>query len=134
VPTQQVLAWSGSLLKVVDIAMLGAVINYFGGVSWLWEMWDRLPPDHSEPLAGPYTLTFFAALSAVLLGLGVWVVLFVLSKSGIVVSKEQLVAWPILVSTVVYVAGGLLWPERTRDRDELINALESDEETAVAAK
>jgi hypothetical protein len=35
---------------------------------------------------------------------------------------------------VVYVAGGLLWPERTRDRDELINALESDEETAVAAK
>jgi hypothetical protein len=75
-----------------------------------------------------------AALSAVLLGLGVWLVLFVLSKSGVVVSKEQLVAWPILVSAVVYVAGGLLWPERTQDRDELVNALESDEETAVAAK
>jgi Na+/proline symporter len=102
VPTQQALAWSGSLLKIFDIAakwfavatllhvfagldynlgilitgavtlvyctigglwadaltdfgqfviqavagiaMFGAVINYFGGISWLWEMWDRLPP------------------------------------------------------------------------------------------
>ena len=120
VPTQQVLAWSGSLLKVVDIAakwaavavllrgfagvpitwgiiligavtmiysvigglwadaltdfgqfiiqavagfaMFGAVIAHFGGVSWIWDMWGRLPASHSEPLAGPYTITFFMAL------------------------------------------------------------------------
>jgi Na+/proline symporter len=120
VPTQQVMAWAGSILKVVDIAakwaavavllrgfagvpltwgivligavtmvysvigglwadaltdfgqfviqavagivMFGAVINFFGGISWLWEIWDKLPADHSKPLNGPYTLTFFMAL------------------------------------------------------------------------
>jgi Na+/proline symporter len=380
VPTQQVIAWAGSLLKVVDIAakwaavslllkgfagvpvawgiiligavtmiysvigglwadaltdfgqfiiqavagfaMFGAVINYFGGLSWMWDMWDKLPPTNSEPLAGPYTMTFFlalfliktleynggmwnlaqrymaapdgtaarrsaalssalwlvwplvlffpmwaaplivpgianpdnayvamgiqmlpagliglvlagffshtmamvssdanvisavitrdmlpriwkganrlsekaklqgarlttflfiaasmliaigtngtgvvikivvdvvaatvgvigiplilgllpwfrrsgpaAALSSVLLGLGVWATLFISQKSGVTVSKEALVALPILVSTVTYIAVGLFRPERTADRDELIDALESDEDTTKA--
>jgi Na+/proline symporter len=385
VPTQQVMAWSGSLLKVVDIAakwaavsvllrgfagvplewgiiligavtmiysvvgglwadaltdfgqfiiqavagfaMFGAVISYFGGISWMWEMWDKLPEQNSEPLAGPYTITFFlalfliktleynggmwnlaqrymaapdgtaarrsaalssalwlvwplvlffpmwaaplivpgianpdnayvemgiqmlpaglvglvlagffshtmamvssdanvisavitrdmlpriwkgasrlsekaklqgarittflfitasmliaigtsgtgvvikivvdvvaatvgvigiplilgllpwfrrsgprAALSSVLLGLGVWAVLFIMSKSGVTVSKEALVSTPIVLSTLVYILGGVFFPERTTQRDELIDTLESDEGVpteTVAAK
>ncbi|TWP52980.1 Na+:solute symporter [Lentzea tibetensis] len=120
VPTQQVMAWAGAMLKVVDIAakwvavalllqgfagvpifwgialtgvvtmiysvlgglwadaltdfgqfiiqaaagfaMFFAVASHFGGISFMWEIWDKLPENHSEPLAGPYTLTFFMAL------------------------------------------------------------------------
>ncbi|WP_309109874.1 sodium:solute symporter family protein [Saccharothrix sp.] len=120
VPTQQVMAWAGAALKVVDIAakwvavalllkgfagvevwlgitlvglvtmvysvlgglwadaltdfgqfiiqglagiaMFVAVAAHFGGISFMWEIWDQLPESHSEPLAGQYTLVFFMAL------------------------------------------------------------------------
>ncbi|MFI9811027.1 sodium:solute symporter family protein [Saccharothrix variisporea] len=120
VPTQQLMAWAGAALKVVDIAakwvavalllkgfagvevwlgitlvglvtmvysvlgglwadaltdfgqfviqglagiaMFVAVAAHFGGISFMWEIWDQLPPSHSEPLAGQYTLVFFMAL------------------------------------------------------------------------
>ncbi|WP_232665218.1 sodium:solute symporter family protein [Pseudonocardia sp. TRM90224] len=120
VPTQQLMAWSGAALKVVDIAakwvavalllqgfagvdvwlgitlvgivtmvysvlgglwadaltdfgqfiiqavagvaMFIAVAAHFGGISFMWEIWDQLPPSHSEPLSGQYTLIFFMAL------------------------------------------------------------------------
>jgi hypothetical protein len=73
-----------------------------------------------------------AALSSVLLGLGVWAVLFIISKNGVTVSKEALVSSPIVVSTLVYVLAGIFLPERTNDRDELIDALESDTEDVEA--
>ncbi|MEC4015323.1 sodium:solute symporter family protein [Streptomyces sp. H27-D2] len=118
-PTQQALAWSGVLLKIVDvaakwaaiatllsiftgitlnqgilitgvvtavyctvgglwadaltelgqfiiqffagIAMLVAVLSELGGVSALWNVWDRLPEAHHEPTVGPYTVTFLLA-------------------------------------------------------------------------
>lgn len=120
VPTQQIMAWAGAALKVVDIAakwvavavllqgfagvdvwvgilivgvvtmvysvlgglwadaltdfgqfviqglagiaMFIAVAAHFGGIDFVWTMWDRLPASHSEPLTGPYTLVFFMAL------------------------------------------------------------------------
>ncbi|MEU7526134.1 sodium:solute symporter family protein [Saccharothrix sp. NPDC042600] len=120
VPTQQIMAWAGAALKVVDIAakwvavalllkgfagvevwlgitlvglvtmvysvlgglwadaltdfgqfiiqglagiaMFVAVAAHFGGISFMWEIWDKLPASHSEPLAGQYTLVFFMAL------------------------------------------------------------------------
>jgi Na+/proline symporter len=120
VPTQQVMAWAGAGLKVVDIAakwvavalllqgfagvpifwgialvgvvtmvysvlgglwadaltdfgqfiiqglaglaMFFAVASHFGGINFMWTIWDKLPPSHSDPLTGPYTLTFFMAL------------------------------------------------------------------------
>jgi Na+/proline symporter len=74
-----------------------------------------------------------AALSAVLLGLGVWAALFIAQKTGAVVSKEALVAYPILTSTVIYVLGGLLLPERAARRDELIDTLGSDDPAPEAA-
>lgn len=120
VPTQQLMAWAGAGLKVVDIAakwvavalllqgfagvpifwgialvgvvtmvysvlgglwadaltdfgqfiiqglaglaMFIAVASHFGGINFMWTIWDKLPPSHSDPLTGPYTLTFFMAL------------------------------------------------------------------------
>ncbi|MBN6041658.1 sodium:solute symporter family protein [Amycolatopsis sp. 195334CR] len=120
VPTQQLMAWSGAVLKVVDIAakwsavaillrgfagvpievgillvgvvtmvysvmgglwadaltdfgqfiiqaaagivMFVAVAAHFGGIQFLWEIWDQLPADRSQPLNGEYTSTFFLAL------------------------------------------------------------------------
>ncbi|WP_199440484.1 sodium:solute symporter family protein [Umezawaea beigongshangensis] len=120
VPTQQLMAYCGALLKVVDIAakwaavslllkgfagvpivwgivliglvtmvysvlgglwadaltdfgqfviqaaagfaMFVAVAAHLGGISFVWTIWDRLPEERSDPLAGPYTLTFFMAL------------------------------------------------------------------------
>ncbi|MGW7008403.1 sodium:solute symporter family protein [Streptomyces sp. NPDC054933] len=119
VPTQQALAWSGVLLKIVDvgakwaaiathlsiftgvsldqgilvtgivttayctvgglwadaltelgqfviqllagIAMFAATLGRIGGISGLWNVWDRLPAGHTHPTAGPYTLTFLFA-------------------------------------------------------------------------
>ncbi|OPG12143.1 sodium:solute symporter family protein [Microbispora sp. GKU 823] len=119
VPTQQALAWSGGLLKIVDVGakwaaiatllstftglslnqgilitgvvtavyctvgglwadaltdfgqfviqllagvvMLFAVLAKLGGIGAVGGMWDRLPPDHANPLNGPYTMTFLLA-------------------------------------------------------------------------
>ncbi|MEW9528633.1 sodium:solute symporter family protein [Microbispora sp. NPDC049125] len=119
VPTQQAIAWSGGLLKIVDVGakwaaiatllatftglslnqgilltgvvtavyctvgglwadaltdfgqfviqlvaglvMLGAVLAKLGGVGAIGGVWDRLPPDHAQPLNGPYTVTFLLA-------------------------------------------------------------------------
>ncbi|MEV0260747.1 sodium:solute symporter family protein [Streptomyces sp. NPDC050617] len=118
-PTQQALAWSGVLLKIVDVgakwaaiatllsvftgaslnqgilitgvitavyctvgglwadaltelgqfiiqllagvAMLVTVLSKIGGVSGLWNVWDKLPAGHTHPTAGPYTVTFLLA-------------------------------------------------------------------------
>ncbi|QFZ23811.1 sodium:solute symporter family protein [Saccharothrix syringae] len=120
VPTQQIMAWSGAALKVVDIAakwvavalllqgfagvpvwigialtgvvtmvysvlgglwadaltdfgqfviqglagivMFIAVAAHFGGIDFMWTIWDQLPESHSDPLSGQYTLIFFMAL------------------------------------------------------------------------
>ncbi|MDF3293405.1 sodium:solute symporter family protein [Streptomyces silvisoli] len=119
VPTQQALAWSGVLLKIVDVgakwaaiatllsvftgssldqgilvtgvvtsvyctvgglwadaltelgqfviqllagvAMFAETLGRIGGVSGLWNVWDRLPAGHTHPTAGPYTVTFLLA-------------------------------------------------------------------------
>lgn len=119
VKTQQALAWSGLLLKIVDVgakwaavstllsvftgislnqgilitgvitavyctvgglwadaltelgqfiiqllagvAMLVAVMAKLGGFSALWTVWDKLPDGHTDPTAGPYTVTFLVA-------------------------------------------------------------------------
>lgn len=118
-PTQQLMAWSGVLLKLFDVgakwAAIAVVLNVFAGVPMavgivlsgaislvystiggLWAdawtdfaqfivqliagiamfvivlsklggfgaitgIWDKLPPSHSEPLIGPYTLGFVLA-------------------------------------------------------------------------
>jgi SSS family solute:Na+ symporter len=119
VPTQQLMAWSGVLLKLLDVgakwAAIAVVLNVFAGVpisvgiiasgaislvystiGGLWAdawtdfvqfivqlvagiamfiiilaklgglgaitgIWDKLPPSHSQPLVGPYTMGFVLA-------------------------------------------------------------------------
>lgn len=119
VPTQQLMAWSGVLLKLFDVgakwAAIAVILNVFAGIPMsvgiilsgmisliysaiggLWAdawtdfaqfivqliagiamfvivlvklgglgaitgIWDKLPPAHSQPLAGPYTLGFVLA-------------------------------------------------------------------------
>ncbi|MEF3305578.1 sodium:solute symporter family protein [Paenibacillus sp. GYB003] len=119
VPTQQLMAWSGVLLKLFDVgakwAAIAVVLNVFagvpmavgiilsgaislvysaigglwadawtdfaqfvvqliagvsmfvivlaklGGVGALTGIWDRLPPSHSQPFVGPYTVGFVLA-------------------------------------------------------------------------
>ncbi|MEE1769700.1 Na+:solute symporter [Streptomyces sp. JV185] len=119
IPTQQALAWSGLLLKIVDVgakwaaiatllsvftgisitqgifitgcitavyctvgglwadaltelgqfviqlfagvAMLVTAMSELDGVSTLWTVWDKLPEGHTDPTAGPYTVTFLLA-------------------------------------------------------------------------
>lgn len=43
------------------VAMLIAVMGELGGFSSLWTVWDKLPDGHSNPTAGPYTVTFLVA-------------------------------------------------------------------------
>jgi len=117
-PTQQLLAWSGAVLKIFDVgakwtaaaillqvfahvqivwgvlltgtvtlvysvvgglwadaltdlsqfviqifagtAMLVAVLARLGGASSLWTVWSKLPPGHSRPFVGQYTVAFAA--------------------------------------------------------------------------
>src|SRR5690242_2907708 len=43
---------------IAGIVMLVAVLLRLGGVSAIWTVWDRLPPSHSHPFVGQYTLAF----------------------------------------------------------------------------
>ncbi|MFJ1617487.1 sodium:solute symporter family protein [Streptomyces sp. NPDC088251] len=119
IQTQQALAWSGLLLKIVDVgakwAAIATLLSVFTGISitqgifitgcitavyctvgglWadaltelgqfviqlfagvamlvtamakldgfstLWTVWDKLPEGHTDPTAGPYTVTFLLA-------------------------------------------------------------------------
>ncbi|GAA2812642.1 sodium:solute symporter family protein [Crossiella cryophila] len=68
-----------------------------------------------------------SAISSTLGGLGVWAVLYISQQMGTTVAKEALVAYPLLTSVVLFLVVGLVKPERTTDRDELIDSLNSDE-------
>jgi len=43
---------------IAGIVMLVAVLVRLGGASAVWTVWDRLPPSHSQPFVGQYTLAF----------------------------------------------------------------------------
>ncbi|MGW1027445.1 sodium:solute symporter family protein [Streptomyces sp. NPDC002577] len=45
------------------IAMLVAVLVELDGISTFWTVWDKLPEGHGHPTAGPYTVTFFVAIT-----------------------------------------------------------------------
>ncbi len=46
---------------VAGIAMFVIVLAKLGGVSAIGGIWDQLPPSHSEPFVGPYTVGFVLA-------------------------------------------------------------------------
>ncbi|MFJ8754768.1 sodium:solute symporter family protein [Streptomyces sp. NPDC102441] len=43
------------------IAMLVTAMSKLDGFSTLWTVWDKLPEGHTDPTAGPYTVTFLLA-------------------------------------------------------------------------
>lgn len=179
VPTQQVIAWSGILLKLLDtgakwtaLAILlngftgipipigvfiagGAslvyitigglwadVLNDFaqfvvqtlaaalifvgvlwqlGGVSALWTMWDRLPPEHSQLFREPYTFGFFLAYIFITFfsyNGGTWnlAARYMASPSGpearraAILSGVLYLTWPLVLFAPMW-ASPLIFPE-----------------------
>ncbi|MCU1475322.1 MAG: putative Na(+)/solute symporter [Subtercola sp.] len=166
VPTQQLLAWSGTVLKVFDVGakwtasavllnvfagvplvtgilltggvtliystvgglwadvltdfgqfiiqlvagltMFFVVMFNLGGVSSLWTVWNQLPPSHSQPFSGQYSLWFFLAyclISTVSYSGGTWNLAqrFIASPSGSSAQKASLLSaglylvWPFIL-------------------------------------
>ncbi|MBP2475714.1 Na+/proline symporter [Crossiella equi] len=77
-----------------------------------------------------------AAISSTLGGLAVWAYLYISQQLGVTIEKEALVAYPLLTSLVLFIVVGLVKPERTTQRDGLIDSLNSDEadKPSVTAK
>lgn len=51
------------LVQVVGgVVLLVAVTRHMGGISSLWEVWDRLPTGHGQPFNGPYTPWFLLGM------------------------------------------------------------------------
>ncbi|WP_405685508.1 Na+:solute symporter [Streptomyces sp. NBC_01387] len=46
---------------IAGVAMLVATMGKLGGFSAIWTVWDKLPSGHTDPTAGPYTVTFLLA-------------------------------------------------------------------------
>jgi solute:Na+ symporter, SSS family len=46
---------------VAGIALLVATLHRLGGISALWGIWKELPPSHSRPFQGDYTVLFAGA-------------------------------------------------------------------------
>jgi len=74
-----------------------------------------------------------AAIASVIGGLGVWAFLYIeqMQKAAFV-TKGVLVATPLVVSLILYIAFGLLKPEPSADRDVLLESLDSDDESKPA--
>ncbi len=177
-PTQQLLAWSGTVLKVFDVAakwaataillevfagvpmvwgvlLTGAVtlvyctiggiwadaltdtgqfliqfvagiVMFFatisalgGGVSQIWEMWDRLPESNSAPFSGQYTLLFvmvYLLINTLSYNGGTWNLAqrFISSPTGSTARKAALLSaglylvWPLVMFFPMWAAPILL--------------------------
>ncbi|WP_406529618.1 sodium:solute symporter family protein [Streptomyces sp. I8-5] len=46
---------------LAGVAMLVTAMSELDGFSTLWTVWDKLPEGHTDPTAGPYTVTFLLA-------------------------------------------------------------------------
>jgi SSS family solute:Na+ symporter len=44
---------------IAGLAMFVVTLSQLGGVSSIWTIWGRLPPSHSQPFSGSYTVVFF---------------------------------------------------------------------------
>ena len=177
VPTQQLLAWSGTALKVFDVgakwaataillevfagvplawgilltggvtlvystvgglwadaltdfgqfviqALAGltlfvAVLTRLGGIPALWEVWDRLPPEHARPFNGEYTVVFVLAyvlISTLSYNGGTWNLAqrFIAAPSGESARRAALLSaglyllWPLVLFFPMWAAPLLL--------------------------
>lgn len=177
VPTQQVLAWSGSALKVFDVGakwtatalllkvfgdvpivwgvllvggvtliystigglwadaltdfsqfiiqllagtvMFVAVLAKLGGLSATWTIWRQLPPSHSQPFAGQFTMVFvlvYLLINILSYNGGTWNLAqrFIAAPSGTAARKAALLSaalflvWPLVLFFPMWAAPLLL--------------------------
>jgi SSS family solute:Na+ symporter len=162
-PTQQILAWCGALLKIFDVGakwtaaaillqvfanvptlwgvlltgsvtlvysvvgglwadaltdmsqfiiqvlagtvMLVAVLARLGGISALWTIWGQLPPSHSQPFVGQYTMAFaivYLLVNILSYNGGTWN----LAQRFIAAPNENAARKAALLSASLY----LIWP------------------------
>ena len=90
---------------IAGLAMLVATLYRLGGVSALWKIWKVLPPSHSRPFQGDYTVFFACAYFLVNLlsyNGGTWSLAqrFIASSTGRDARKSA------MLSAVLY----LIWP------------------------
>jgi solute:Na+ symporter, SSS family len=90
---------------VAGLAMLAATLHRLGGISALWKIWKVLPPSHSQPFQGDYTVLFACAFFFVNLlsyNGGTWSLAqrFIASSTGADARKSA------VLSALLY----LVWP------------------------
>jgi solute:Na+ symporter, SSS family len=49
---------------VAGVTLFSAVLRHLGGISSIWEVWDRLPAGHGHLFNGPYTPWFLIGIAA----------------------------------------------------------------------
>ncbi len=125
----------------IGVSMLIAITS--GGQGFVLKVVVDLTAATVGPIAIPLILGLLpwfkrsgslAATTSVLVGLAVWAGLYIAQNTGGDISKGLLVSAPVLVSLVVYVGIGLIRPERSADRDALVDSLNSDDGDAVPEK
>jgi SSS family solute:Na+ symporter len=90
------------------LAMFFIVMARLGGVSSLWTIWQKLPPSHSQPFSGSYSLWFFLAycvISTVSYSGGTWNLAqrFIASPNGTAAKRASLLSaalylvWPLIL-------------------------------------
>ena len=90
---------------VGGIVMFVVVVIHLGGISSIWTMWSRLPPDNSKPFHDPYTVGFalvFLCINFLSYNGGTWnlATKYISTKDEIQSSKAA------RVSGILY----LIWP------------------------
>ncbi|MCP4178200.1 MAG: Na+:solute symporter [bacterium] len=93
------------VMLFAGIVVFIATLNYLGGFSAIFTVWHRLPPGHSHPFNGPYTVLFmisFIFISFLSYNGGTWnlATRFIANPSGKSARKTA------LLSGILY----LIWP------------------------
>jgi solute:Na+ symporter, SSS family len=93
---------------VAGVTMLAVALSQLGGFSAIWTMWQKLPPSHSHPFTGSYTVVFFLVyilVDAVSYNGGTWNLAqrFIASGDGKQARKAALLSaglylfWPLVL-------------------------------------
>jgi SSS family solute:Na+ symporter len=111
---------------IAGVTMLIVVLSHLGGFSGIWTMWGKLPPSHSHPFAGSYTVVFFLVyilVNGVSYNGGTWNLAqrFIASGDGAKARKAALLSaglylvWPLILFFPMWAAPLILPNLQTPD-------------------